>query len=373
MRSKTNSKPKRVVYGQYRPEVAKHKHNLEIVLRQSNATPIRGHSDMGYVCYFCPMEFPDPDDLKRHTLDSHRDLKQDSSQKPLKHDHFSVKIDITNLTCKVCFASYDQLTGLMQHLRVDHDQPIHTDVKDYFLPFRFDSDPLKCALCESEFTAFKVLLEHMNKHYRNHICDICDAGFVTRASLQAHKKTHNSGDYQCGYCHQVYNTMMNLRYHIRYAHRGQDKRNKCAYCGEKFSSFKMKNNHLVKEHGVAPTIAKCKLCNKTFGNYKNLQIHHMSYHLMNQNYKCTVCNMDFSKSEGLSRHMVKHTGARNFKCEICQKAYGRKSTLRQHLRIHINDRRYKCDHCTIAFVQKCSLKSHLYSQHGIEMEKVTVK
>ncbi|XP_063544125.1 zinc finger and SCAN domain-containing protein 12-like isoform X6 [Cydia strobilella] len=363
---KVDSKLTRSILG---AEMAKHEHNLEIVLRHSNATPIRGHSDVGYMCFFCRMEFPNPDDLKAHTLDSHRDLMYDD-QRPPKYDHYSVKLDVTNLACQ-CFTRFDQLTDLIHHLQVDHDQPIHAEVKNYFLPFRFDSGKLKCASCETEFEAFRNAVEHMNIHYRNHICDVCDAGFVTRASLQAHKRIHVNGEYQCTTCHQVYNTKVKLHNHVRYTHQGQDKRNKCSYCGEKFSCITAKNSHLVKEHGVAPKVAKCSECDKTFGNDKILRMHYKSYHLKIKNFKCSDCTMEFSNSGGLKRHMVKHTGARDYKCEVCQKAFGRESTMRQHMRIHINDRRHKCEHCAMAFIQKCSLKSHLYSKHGIEMEKVT--
>ncbi|XP_063544131.1 zinc finger and SCAN domain-containing protein 12-like isoform X12 [Cydia strobilella] len=335
---KVDSKLTRSILG---AEMAKHEHNLEIVLRHSNATPIRGHSDVGYMCFFCRIEFPNPDDLKAHTLDSHRDLMYED-QRPPKCDHYSVKLDVTNLTCQ-CLKRFDQLSDLIHHLQVEHDQPIHAEVKNYFLPLRFDSGKLKCASCETEFVAFRNAVEHMNMHYRNYICDVCDAGFVTRASLQSHKRIHVNGEYQCTTCDQVYNTKVKLQNHVLYTHQGQDKRNKCSYCGKKFSNFFTKNNHVVKEHGVAPKVVKCTACDKTFVNYKVMQEHYKCCHLM----------------------------IKDIKCNVCQKAFGRESSLTRHMMIHNGDRRHKCDYCGMAFVQKISLKTHLYSKHGIEMEKVT--
>ncbi|XP_048003780.1 zinc finger protein 729-like isoform X6 [Leguminivora glycinivorella] len=349
--------------------VGKTKQNIEIMLRHSNATPTLGHRGIGYACFFCSAQFSDPPELKRHTLESHHDNKRDRTLPPVRFSTLAVKIDITHLRCTMCFIKYDQLTNLLQHLRVDHDQPVNTDTEKYLLPFRFNSNRLTCGVCDTEYTVFRKLLEHMNKHYRNYICDICDAGFVTRLSLRTHKRTHETGDYPCEQCPQVYNTIVHLKYHIRHTHLGQEKRHKCAYCGERFTCFIKKSKHLVEAHGVTPTLAKCKACDKTFRTKKALSEHYKVHHLMIKKHKCSVCDMAFSRGDALSHHMVKHTGDRNFKCEICQKAYGHESTLRQHLKIHRKDCKYKCEHCAKAFVQKCSLKSHLHSQHGVEMGK----
>ncbi|XP_063544120.1 zinc finger protein 354B-like isoform X2 [Cydia strobilella] len=350
-------------------EVIKNQQNLEIILRHSNATPTLGHRGIGYACFFCSIHFPDPADLKRHSLEFHDDNKRHPTLPPLQFDNLSVKLDITNLKCTICFKSYALLSDLLHHLRVDHDQPIHADAEKYWLPFRFDSDRLTCAVCDTEYTAFKMLLEHMNNHYRNYICDICDAGFVTKVSLRSHKRSHENGDYKCDQCHQVYNTIVKLRYHIRYAHQGQDKRHKCAYCGERFLGLIMKNNHQVKVHGVAPTLVKCKACDKTFQNNQGLRVHYKVHHLMIKEFKCLYCEMAFSTNCDLINHTVKHTGARDFKCDICQKAYGKKDTLVQHMRSHNIDSRHKCTLCPMEFLQKCTLKSHMRSKHGIKRGK----
>ncbi|XP_063544129.1 zinc finger protein ZFP2-like isoform X10 [Cydia strobilella] len=347
-------------------EVFKNQQNLEIILRHSNATPTLGHRGIGYACFFCSIQFPDPADLKRHTLEFHDDNTRDPTLPPLRFEILSVKVDITNLKCTICFKRYAQLSDLLHHLRVDHDQPIHADAEKYLLPFRFDSDRLTCAVCDTEYTVFKKLLEHMNIHYRNYICDICDSGFVTKLGLRCHKRSHEYGDYQCDQCQKVYNTMVGLRYHIRCAHQGHDKRHKCAYCGERFSGLIMKTNHQKKAHGVAPTLAKCKACDKTFRSNKGLSEHYKVHHLMIKKFKCSYCDMAFPTNGDLRDHTVKHTGTRNFKCDICQKAYGRKVTLVQHMRSHNNVRSHKCTHCSMAFVQKCTLESHMRSKHGIE-------
>lgn len=346
-------------------EMAKLVKNFEIVMRCSNATPLRALHGLSYTCYFCDEQFPGPGELKNHTLKSHQDFRHTSSTRLPSLSNYSVKLDITLLTCSVCCQRFNQLSPFMDHLRLKHNQPIHTDVKNYMLPFKFDSDPLKCALCDTEFNTFRNIVEHMNTHFRNFICDVCGTGFINRASWRTHKANHDYGDYPCSKCPQVFSSVVKLRNHNRYLHLGMAKRNKCAYCSEKFTCLIIKNNHMVREHGVAPTVVQCKACDKTFRNYTNLRIHQKRSHLLEvKRVKCTQCDMTFRDGNKLKEHMVKHTQARNFVCLICEKAYGRRQTLREHLRIHANDRRYRCDYCNMGFVQKCRLKSHILAKHG---------
>lgn len=115
-------------------EMTKHVQNFEIVLRCSNATPTRGYQGIGFGCYFCKVQFPDAANLKSHTLECHADLRHSSATRPPQLNNYSVKLDITSLTCKICSDKFDQLIPLMDHLRSKHHQPIHTDIKSCILP-----------------------------------------------------------------------------------------------------------------------------------------------------------------------------------------------------------------------------------------------
>lgn len=347
-----------------REELTKHHYNLKIILQSSNATPIRCYGGIGYACCYCSEQFPDPADLKKHTADNHLVVSKPSFTKKGLTEYL-VKIDITDLCCKLCNTDVDTLENLMDHLTSIHNKNLFKDIKNYILPFKFDSDVLRCYMCLNIFTKFKKFQEHMGSHYRNFVCEVCDSGFVNERQLLTHKECHDLGTFNCSFCSKVFDTDRKKKMHEKSVHSFMANRlNRCGYCNETFKSFHAKERHLVAVHGVPALRIKCQACDKTFTNRRMFTVHTKRDHLMERPHKCPECDMGFSNSTILKNHMLTHTGLRMFKCEVCLKAYARKKTLREHMRIHNNDRRFKCEHCGQAFVQKCSLKGHLRSKHG---------
>ncbi|XP_063632108.1 zinc finger protein 583-like isoform X12 [Cydia splendana] len=261
-------------------EAHKHQANLKEILLCSNATPIRCRGSVGYACCFCSDQYRDPADLKQHTITSHDDTTKANYMKGESIVGFIVKLDITALRCNMCSSTIRELGHLMEHLKVAHDRPIITDLKNHLVPFRFESNLHSCVECSAEFSNFKVLLAHMNEHYRNCICEICGAGFVTKRILQAHSYRHITGDYSCRYCPKVFDAKLRMQEHERNVHVLMNKRNKCGYCGEKFTDYTKKNDHEVKVHGVKPVVLHCQACTKTFDNQRSLTVHTKTFHLM---------------------------------------------------------------------------------------------
>lgn len=333
------------------------------ILMNSNATPIRCRGGIGYACCFCSDQFPDPADLKTHTIESHDEKTKLNFMKGKDMYKFHIKLDITNLKCVVCDSSIDTLEKLMEHLKIVHGKTIFTDIKNQVLPFKFDSDILRCFICMNVYHKFKSLLEHMNIHYRNFICKVCDAGFVSRAILTQHAESHKLGTFKCDHCPKIFDTARKKRSHEKCVHTHSDTLNKCGYCTEKFKDYRKKERHLVEVHGINNNL-KCQACEKTFANQKEHTVHVKRLHLMDRRHNCTECDMTFFSSAELKSHFVKHTGLRKFECEVCHKSYGRKKTLREHMRIHAGDRRFKCEYCAQAFVQKCSWRGHMRAKHG---------
>ncbi|XP_063371153.1 gastrula zinc finger protein XlCGF7.1-like [Cydia amplana] len=222
----------------------------------------------------------------------------------------------------------------------------------------------KCDFCEErqEFNNFHSLIDHMRKHYRNFICDVCDEGSLSYNSMKTHQLGHNVGEYTCKECNELFSSTLKLKNHTRVVHLGI-KRNKCGYCGEKFAELNWKLDHLEKVHGIKKPEFKCTVCNKKFSCSKSLRNHKRGFHLMEKDQTCPDCGLKFFQKHTLKHHMTIHTGLRAFKCAVCSKAFSRRSTLREHMRIHNNDRRFKCEHCNMAFVQKCSWKGHMRSKH----------
>ncbi|XP_059056417.1 zinc finger protein 93-like isoform X8 [Achroia grisella] len=341
----------------------KNKQNILNVLLNSNANPIRSKDSYGYGCGFCLKKFPEPKTLKMHYHEEHND---DKLIKHTSHTFFEsvVKLDITFLKCTLCDTDLKKLDELITHLNVEHKITMYTDVNSTIVPFKFDSDELRCALCEISYSSFKRMQEHMNSHFGYYVCEVCGAGFVTKRLLKKHEKRHENGEYKCEQCIKIFTSKLKRQEHLKRAHLGLDKRNICQYCPERFVDYWKKVHHMVKVHGQSPVVIKCKACDRTFDNQRSLSRHTRKDHLLERKHPCQECHMTFFSKSGLQKHMAKHTGLRQFKCEVCHKAYGRKNTLRQHMRIHANDRRFACTYCGQAFVQKCSWKSHMLSKHG---------
>lgn len=347
-------------------ELQKHRHNVRQVLRYSNATPLLRRGGVGYVCSYCFLEFPDPMDLKKHTVEDHKPLTHPKIgyTKSCQMAEYNVKMDITNLECTECATSIDSLEALLTHLQNDHQALIFNDIQNHILPFKFDTDKLTCCLCPSTFDKFKKLQEHMHSHYRNYICNVCDAGFVTQGCMTRHRGTHAKGVFPCSYCPKVYDTQLKKRSHERCNHTHTDVINRCGYCNKGFRDHHCKELHISEVHGAKPTLYKCNACDKIYTTKRRLRLHVKRDHLLERRHKCLTCDVRFFTSHDLKKHMLTHTGERDFQCEICLKSYGRKSTLNNHMRIHNNDRKFKCEYCGMTFVQKCSWKSHMKTQHG---------
>uniref|UniRef100_A0A2H1W352 SFRICE_017333 n=1 Tax=Spodoptera frugiperda TaxID=7108 RepID=A0A2H1W352_SPOFR len=283
-----SNKSKTPIHLKRKKEVDKHKHNIRTILCNTNATPIGKYAGIGYVCSFCTQEYETPAELKTHTTSSHKEASSTFMENKLLYNYM-VKLDITNLKCDICQTDIDSLEQIMYHLQTAHDKFFHLGLKSYVLPFRFDNDTteslLSCVICNNSYNNFKVLLEHMNCHFRNYICEVCDNGFVNRKTLVCHSYRHKTGVFTCSFCQKVFNTSVKLKQHEKAVHVYMNKRNKCGYCGEKFTDYVKKNLHEVQMHGAKPLVLKCQACDKTFDNQRALTFHTKTYHLLEKSSK----------------------------------------------------------------------------------------
>lgn len=349
-------------------ETLKHKTNVENLIRYSNCTPFLNKTLAGIVCIYCKETLSTPQELREHIDEIHKD-EDITDYKKMDRTNLAYKIDITDLKCKICCQHFDFITNLKQHLMKDHDVKFYSDVKDYILEFKLTSDEvLNCALCSSTYETFKMLLQHMNGHYRNFVCEVCDVGFINIHRLKNHQRTHDVGTFNCSFCDKVFTTKVRQVCHEKYTHNTTARyTTNCPQCEKSFNSYYQRNRHMFLEHNTAAASYKCNICDKSFILKSKLTSHIKKVHLMERNHICSVCGQGFFMKQSLDEHMIKHNGERVYKCMVCLKAYARKKTLREHMRIHNNDRRFKCGICGSSFVQKCSMKSHMLSNHGVTL------
>ncbi|XP_052745815.1 gastrula zinc finger protein XlCGF7.1-like [Bicyclus anynana] len=247
------------------------------------------------------------------------------------HGYF-VKLDITDLKCTLCEQNADNIEEITTHLNVVHEKNLFTGLKNHILPFKFRKDTLSCFMCWNIFNTFKALQEHMNVHFRNYVCAVCDAGFVNKNILLRHGDAHKTGEFSCTECSKTFDTARKKRLHDRSKHSGQKLPHKCGYCTERFKEVWKKYDHLSKIHGIKGPSVKCQACDKSFDTKHAWRLHTTRVHLMQRYHKCSECDMEFYTKKELESHMVRHTGTREFRCDICFKLYGRQKTLKEHTR-----------------------------------------
>ncbi|XP_047518303.1 zinc finger protein 728-like isoform X2 [Pieris napi] len=314
-------------------EMQKQWHNLNILLTCSNITPFKDRNDAGYICAYCFKTFPDPNELRRHTHFDH--VKEKPSYKAGSGmSSFVAFLDIVDLKCTICDKPMESINALTNHLVHEHYKEYYLDVTDYFQPFKLTNEQqINCCLCTAIFHNMKLLMQHMNEHYRNFICTICGAGFVNSFRLNRHETTHvkKKSSFPCRHCGQVFAAESKKKAHVNTEHKGVAGDSVCQICKARFKNYYQKTRHMAQVHNVEGI--KCDMCEKKFNLKSNLMLHMRSVHLKERPYACSVCSMGFFiKRHMLGHYLATHTNERKFKCDVCSKAYATQNSRRKHMK-----------------------------------------
>lgn len=199
-------------------EIKMHLHNIRTILINSNATPIRCYASVGYKCAFCLDNYENPRDLKRHTLQTHNDSEKGSFMKGVTMNVFMVKLDITGLRCRTCNASAFKLESFVDHLQTEHGLILYKDLKNHILPFNFKGGSWNCVACAQRYRSFNQMQHHMNTHYGNYICEVCDGRFINQFRLNSHGRQHKLGVFSCKFCGEVFINDLKRVNHERVIH-----------------------------------------------------------------------------------------------------------------------------------------------------------
>nr|XP_034837898.1 PR domain zinc finger protein 5-like [Maniola hyperantus] len=339
------------------------KRNVAVLLENTGICPFRWMKNL-FICIYCDRQFTDPALLRHHHNLEH--ASQTSAQvkaaMPKLKKHELIKVDVTDLNCKLCVTKANSFDDLKLHLIDEHNFNSDLKTEDGVLPFKISKNNFPCVICDERFDEYKTLNHHMNVHYQNFICEQCGSGFITPDRLRTHAFSHETGTFPCESCDKVFRSMNAKNEHNASVHK-KVKRHRCPYCPEMFRNYFQRNKHISIIHGMKLKEFKCSVCPRVFTTSGKLGYHVQTVHLKIKRHACKVCEWKFYSTTELKDHMVRHGGERKYKCNVCAKAYARKYTLREHMRIHENDRRFVCTICGGSFVQKCTLKHHVRVNH----------
>lgn len=164
-------------------------------------------------------------------------------------------------------------------------------------------------------------------------CELCDATFKTKKTIQKHMKTNHANSIK-----------------------------PCQECDDVFFSYNQLEDHRLfhrtgKKHS-------CEVCKKRFSTSTGLRLHARN-HVNYTPFKCDQCDQTFPCSAALQVHVVKHTGQRNVICEQCPMRFYSKSSLKKHMQTHTRERNFACDICGSRFTSQYSLVSHTAKHTGM--------
>ncbi|XP_045489754.1 zinc finger protein 26 isoform X2 [Pieris rapae] len=290
--------------------VLKPRTNAEIILQCSTACPFRTWKS-NFNCVFCRVQTNNPSNLRVHVATQHENYDvQTAFYKKLGKEF--LKVDITDLQCKLCFMPINNFETLTYHLKTDHQQPINSDAQIGLLPFRLNDGSIwKCTICPNEFKDFVSLKKHTSEHFQNYVCDTCGEGFITESAMIAHTKIPHENKYNCSRCIATFSSLQERNVHVKTQHTSTPYM--CVYCKDKprFANWELRKKHLMEVHNYKTGADKyeCVACQKTFktrsGKYNHMARTHRMKKDSELNYPCHSCPKAFTTQLFLDKHVAK--------------------------------------------------------------------
>lgn len=279
----------------------RHRRNAQIIVEYSTLYPFRMWNNK-LSCVFCRDVFKNPDLLRAHLGIKHKEKTNNAFYKSLGKEF--LKVDITNLKCKICLAPFDSVENLARHLKVEHNKAIDLKAQLGLLPFKFDTSFWICLYCKQDFADCQSLIRHTSGHFMNYVCDICGEGFITEHALTVHSRTPHENIYPCYRCSASFSSIEDKKSHIKERHTKTPY--VCYVCKDKprFASWDLKQKHLLEEHNVEPNQYECHECNSVFNSRSAKYKHVRKMHSVKQ-FCCKYCNSNFTSSVILHNHITK--------------------------------------------------------------------
>ncbi|XP_068625808.1 oocyte zinc finger protein XlCOF22-like isoform X10 [Battus philenor] len=282
--------------------------NAMAILECSTAWAFRWfHS--AFFCSYCDEKFVDTAPLRSHVVNKHLTNRPTEYVFSKLTENNMLKIDITDLKCRLCGYNCNTIDVLKNHLTVVHEKTISSEYSDGVLPFKLDQNGFHCQLCYQNFNSFSKINEHMNSHYQNYICDACGKSFASKSRFRTHVQSHEVGTFPCGECNEVLKTRAARMCHRLKVHR-KGLRYTCPRCSEVFTTYYARARHLVERHAQQRQDYECPTCGKTFETSCKRATHHRIAHKpVEKRYSCLHCPWYFVSQSKLKRHLQAHEEA----------------------------------------------------------------
>ncbi|CAG9789586.1 unnamed protein product [Diatraea saccharalis] len=318
-----------------------------------------------FKCFYCDEIHPELATLLEHTNNHTAPGRTEMLKSLLKKGKKTIKVDISELKCKLCNAPFLNVDEARCHLSTAHGKKFNPSSGNGMIVYNLKTKDgaFSCHLCSQTFTSFFLLNKHINVHFNNAICELCGKGFVSHQRLIQHKEIHSRGKFHCDKCKISFESPSKFKYHNDRWHRQPKKINNiyyCQHCSARFDHHYEKTRHLSERHGINFEYP-CDTCRSVFKNRKTLASHQIKYHI--QRIICEICKKPFAQRGHLKKHMAMHTDERNFPCPLCNKRYKYEKNVKSHMRLHNPDWNFACADCCVGFSNKSQFKKHVRDVH----------
>ncbi|CAG9789661.1 unnamed protein product, partial [Diatraea saccharalis] len=304
--------------------------NVVAVLRYGNVTPFKWHTK-GFSCFYCSTQIKDCLTIAEHNRTKHSTVDLDSVIHRIISKDLPVKIDVTEIACKLCPAIViNTCEDLITHIMTVHGVDYNDSAGACILPFFLDNRVMQCVLCESQFDNFTSIMNHMNREHisHSHICQICGLSFINIIRLNRHIHTSHIG-FRCTLCDKMFDAYNKLENHKTRMH-GQVKTHNCNLCSASLENNYQLKVHMGKVHNVEKYRIECEYCPKVC-NTKGAMLAHVQSMHSDLRYECDLCDYTTGIKWLIKLHKRKHFGERDYSCSICEKKFGRSSNVRVHM------------------------------------------
>ncbi|XP_068625800.1 PR domain zinc finger protein 5-like isoform X2 [Battus philenor] len=371
--------------------------NAELILKHSTAYPFKTRFSR-ILCAYCHTEYEYLTELKYHMECDHPNPDFKNVFYRMKGN--LIKIDISNLKCKICCKSFPNVVNLMRHFSQEHDLPVKLNSCNGVIPFKFSEKKWICVACDKSYSAFVDLKRHVITHFMKYNCDKCGTTFITRHALRDHQRQVKC--YRIAYkprngrvMRPRSNAEIILQCSSAYPFRTWMSNLNCVFCRVKTRDPIVFRSHMASHHAsydvqsafykklgkaflnVDITDLRCKLCFTAIDNFEDLIDHLKNIHRQpirsdaqfgllpfklndGSTWNCAICSNQFKNFSSLKKHT--HSHFQNYVCDTCGEGFITESAMISHTKIP-HENKYNCSRCVATFSSLQERNAHVKTQH----------
>ena len=246
------------------------------------------------ICEKCNKCFISKDFLNKHMQTSHSELP-------------SFNINLLDSIQTLDNLSDIDIEGLNPEDIVESSMKVGCNVEDLLSKNSGLKPYFNCKICGSIFDNKAAQQKHRNSFHKKpqvHKCEDCGSEFTSSQTLKAHVQSIHEGIKKvCSICLKP---VVDLTRHVRTQHKNGDKRDfPCNVCNAQFRTKFSLQRHKETVHLKVKAWA-CDLCEKSFGEKRDMERHKKAVHfgIKNKNnlWNCPECNITFKLRKEYDSH-----------------------------------------------------------------------